>query len=1058
MDAMRDVLRVPLLNDPHDCVEIDLERLPRDAEDCAAALQAELAPLEIWIEVCERYLRNGDERGFEALMGMVCAPEIEEVYRDSPYGRCAVLCLYASYWTNKGRSAGDAIGREECFIRATQYLNAAGGIHGKAEQIVVIGRAHLAFARGEASEGEKLVDQALGLKDDGRDNVTPMLWKANLLYKKGKYSDALTWYRRALRAFPTAPAPVRLGIGACQYKLGDYKTAKLAFARVLKLDDRNVEAMLGLALCELSLHDIRSQQHLDSVATAMRLLERAFALDPHNQAVNNVIADNLLMSEEYDKVEVLTRAALQNNAETARNRAKAAFNQARALHGRGAIPQAQALYNAATQLDESYVPPYFGLGQIALAKGDVKSAWQYMDRAHGEFGESITVTRMFAHLCASTGKSEQAAEMFREVVKQGGSDLEAMLELGELLENEDPKASVKAYSAALKILAANGEEGPVTAIHNNIGVLNVQLGKFKEAREALNKALESLGGDADQLAGKLKGAKAKKELPPGVASIAFNLALLEEHEGNAAAAEARYNALLTAQPDYVDSILRQAKIRAERGDYDLALERTNEAITAKGDNADAIALAGWILLKAKRWGEAEQQFESLRNLPKPAVGSNAKEKTLTHDEYAMVSAANAAYYSALKEGIVRRSDPKVAKREEEHYERAYSLYQKTLQKNGSNVFAANGLGIVLAERGRIDEAKTVFQLVQEGMAARGAINADILINQGHVHLAKAQYVQAAKLYERAQNQFYFNQNEHVMLYQAKAHYENGNLDEARKILCKALKIAPWNHRIRFNLAYVIQEVAQRTLNRTMKSTTSDGRLAQVESAIEDLTMALKLFEQLQALGNQTEFGFDVKRTSVHVSFCKQALTKSKPHLDAAQKEEDAILAAKNAQMAARRAAEEGRAARKAAEQLAKETHAKELEAIAAETERRFKESQARWMATQAEQKPTKKGAKGVAAVAAGEVTSDLSEDDDEPAPEERAPPTAEELARQKQALAAVGLGDSDSDVEDDANEALEELDDPEPERKRPAQEAPEPARDANKRRRRAVVNDDDDEE
>ena len=119
---------------------------------------------------------------------------------------------------------------------------------------------------------------------------------------------------------------------------------------------------------------------------------------------------------------------------------------------------------------------------------------------------------------------------------------------------------------------------------------------------------------------------------------------------------------------------------------------------------------------------------------------------MTHDEYAMISAANAAYYSAIKEGVLKRNDAKVMKREEEHYERAYSLYQKTLQKNGMNVYAANGLGIVLAERGRIDEAKTVFQLVQEGMAAKGSINPDILINQGHVLLAKAQYVQAAKLY------------------------------------------------------------------------------------------------------------------------------------------------------------------------------------------------------------------------------------------------------------------------------------------------------------------------
>ncbi len=994
--------------------------------------------------------------------------EIEQVYGHDPYGRIAVLCLYASYWANRAAGETDVVTRAELFIKAETYLKMAEGIPSATEQVVVIGKAHLEFARGETAKGEKLVDQALGLKDNGRDNITPMLWKGMLLYKKGRYSDALTWYKRALRAFPSAPAPVRLGIGACQYKLGDFKTAKLAFQRVLKLDGMNVEGMLGLALCDLSLHDIRTSQHLDSVEAAMRLLERAFSLDPHNQAVNNALAENLLIAEDYEKVEKLTTAAIRNNEETPRNRAKAAFNQGRAYHARGQIAQARSLYTTSTQLDEKYVPPYFGLGQIALDNGEVKEAYKNMEKAHVEFGDAISVTRMFAHLCASTGKSEQAAEMYREVIKQGGNDLDAMLELGELLETQDPKAALKAYNAAMKIMSAKGIEGPIIAIQNNCGVLNVQLGKYDDAREFLNKAIEALGGDADQLLGKLKGAKAKKELPAGVAPIAFNLALLEEQVGNEKEAEARYGAILVAQPDYVDSILRQAKIRAEHGEFDLALARTNEAITLKSDSADAMALAGWVLLKARKWNEAEEQFANLRALPKENAPANAKEKTLAYDEYAMVSAGNAAYYSAIKEGIVKRSDPKVAKREEDHYKRALSLYQKALQKNKSNIYAANGLGIVLAERGRIDEAKAVFQLVQEGMTASGMLNADILINQGHVYLAKAQYVQAAKLYERAQNQFYSNKNENLMLYQARAHYENGNLEEARTVLQKATEIAPDNHRIRFNLAYVVQEMAQRTLNRTMKSTTSDGRLAQVESAIQDLKTALALFEELLSLGSQPEFGFDAKRTSVHVSFCKQALTKSAPHLEAATKEEQSITAAKTAQLAARRAAEEGRAAQKAAAELAKETQAKELEAIQAESERRFKESQARWMAEQVPERLSKKGAKGLDANAppVGDADSDLSDDDEQAAPAERAPPTAEELKRQKAALAAAGLADSESEDEDQGEDAdiVDADEDAAEDKKRAADDddddddAAAARKPAARKKRRVAVDDDDDDE
>ena len=65
-------------------------RRPRRAadgrEDVASVLQAELAPLEAWIEVTEAYLRRGDARGFETLMEMVCAPGAWTRARD-PTGR-----------------------------------------------------------------------------------------------------------------------------------------------------------------------------------------------------------------------------------------------------------------------------------------------------------------------------------------------------------------------------------------------------------------------------------------------------------------------------------------------------------------------------------------------------------------------------------------------------------------------------------------------------------------------------------------------------------------------------------------------------------------------------------------------------------------------------------------------------------------------------------------------------------------------------------------------------------------------------------------------------------
>ena len=96
--ARREVI-VRLLNDPNESVVIDLDDVPKDAEDCAAVLQAELAPLSAWIETAEAYARAGDARGFETLMEMVCAPgtfrldDVRFATRDASVCVCVCVCV-----------------------------------------------------------------------------------------------------------------------------------------------------------------------------------------------------------------------------------------------------------------------------------------------------------------------------------------------------------------------------------------------------------------------------------------------------------------------------------------------------------------------------------------------------------------------------------------------------------------------------------------------------------------------------------------------------------------------------------------------------------------------------------------------------------------------------------------------------------------------------------------------------------------------------------------------------------------------------------------------------
>ena len=58
-----------------------------------------------------------------------------------------------------------------------------------------------------------------------------------------------------MKEHPAAPAEVRLGIAACNYRLGSFSKSKLAYERVLQIDPQCCEALLGLAVLSFNAPD-----------------------------------------------------------------------------------------------------------------------------------------------------------------------------------------------------------------------------------------------------------------------------------------------------------------------------------------------------------------------------------------------------------------------------------------------------------------------------------------------------------------------------------------------------------------------------------------------------------------------------------------------------------------------------------------------------------------------------------------------------------------------------------------------------------------------------------
>jgi RNA polymerase-associated protein CTR9 len=549
-----------------------------------------------------------------------------------------------------------------------------------------------------------------------------------------------------------------------------------------------------------------------------------------------------------------------------------------------------------------------------------------------------------------------------------------------------------------------------------------------------------------------------------------------------AEAEQRYRDLLVASPKMTECLLRLAGMRAARRNFEEATALAREALAVKEDDVDAMAFCGHLLMKQGKWAEAQAQFKKLRATPKTlsaqaaqlaaAAGKDPEAATHANDEYAMISIANAAYYQAVK---ARSSgnrnhaggDEKSSKAAKEHLEYAAIMYTKALQKSETNVFAANGLGILLAERGKIEEAKATFQMVAEGLSGskvggagdgRSDANAaaedraskfpDIWINQGHIQHAKQNYDAAARHYAQAQARFFHNLDHDVMLYQARNSYEKNALAESAATLRKALHVAPWNHRARFNLAYVIQEKATRSIKKTLDAgkklagggVSEDGgtKAEQVRTAIDEFTLASTLFERLLEAATAAELGesddgfdqaerkrrasarlgFDKKRVRIHVHYCQTTLKDAVSHLAKAEAEDAAFASKRESLMAERRAEMAKIAMQKAKVKADLELKRKAEEAAAAAARDKFKKANEEYMARTTSEREAEDHAEGARGRKKGvERLDNAREDDDD---DDVLAPDAElgklTTAEEKAALKATGLF-SDSEEDEDEEEA-----------------------------------------
>ncbi|MCL7045307.1 hypothetical protein MKW94_011606 [Papaver nudicaule] len=858
---------IPVQNSEEE-VRVTLDSLPRDASDILDILKAEQAPLHLWLIIAREYFKQGKTEQFREILEEGSMPEIDEYYADMKAERIAILNALGAYYSYQGKIETKQREKDEHFVLATQYYNRASriDIH---EPSTWVGKGQLLLAKGDIEQASSTFKIAL---DGNPKNVPALLGQACVQFSLNRFTESLDLYKRALQVYPNCPAAVRLGIGLCRYKLGQFEKARQAFQRVLQLDPENVEALVALGIMDLQANDG------SGIRRGMEKMQRAFEIYPYCAMALNHLANHFFFTGQHFLVEQLTETALAVS-DHGLMKSHSYYNLARSYHSKGDFEKAGYYYMASVKEStrpQDFVLPYYGLGQVQLKLGDFRSSLANFEKVLEAHPDSVESMKAVGHIYVQLGQTDKALEILRKATKIDPRDAQAFLELGELLITSDPGAALDSFKTARGLLKKGGEEVPIE-LFNNIGVLHFEKGEFELADQTFKEALGD-GVWRDFLDGKLHSSVActhryndmqifqqledsgvSVELPWNKVTTLFNQARLLEQLHETEKAAILYRLILYKYPEYVDASLRLAAIAKARNNIPLSIELIGDALKVNEKCPNSLLMLGSLELKGDDWVKAKDTFRS------------AREATDGKDSYAALCLGNWNYFAAV------RSEKRGPKLEATHLEKAKELYTDVLGKRPANLYAANGTAVVLAEKGHFDVSKDIFTQVQE--AASGSIFVqmpDVWINLAHVYFAQGQFALA---YQNCLRKFYYNTDTQILLYLARTHYEAEQWQDCKKTLLRAIHLAPSNYTLRFDAGVSMQKFSASTLQKTKR--TAD----EVRATVAELKNAVRVFSHLTAATSLQSHGFDEKKIETHVGYCKHLLEAAKVHCEVAEREE-----------------------------------------------------------------------------------------------------------------------------------------------------------------------------
>ncbi|KAI0383040.1 TPR-like protein [Hypomontagnella monticulosa] len=714
-------------------------------------------------------------------------------------------------------------------------------------------------------------------------NMLALLGRARALFGLGNYKESLEAYQSALRKMPDLVDPdPRIGIGCCFWQLRHKEDAKQAWERALEINPESKTANILLGLYYLD-----SSSRLPAGSPEWTVLfkkamtdytQKSFKLDKNQPLTCSTFAGYLLhtkSAKNFDAANLLANRAIQYTDVNA-IASDGWYLLARKEHLDGNTETAADYYRRADEarggLERGYLPAKFGVAQLSVLNNDLGEAKLRLEKIIQSSNKNersyealvllgtIYAEEVFANQYA-TSKEDKSAEMrkaieylecartaWRDPKKNLSTDPAILLNLARLYESDHPDKALECLLQVeqLELDRIPESEYPTgiedeTALRNalreqippqllnNIGCFYSQAEKHELASQMFEAALSSCMRIVE---------KQDEDMDTDalVTTISFNLGRSYESQGLTDQAVEVYEKLVARHDDYIDAKARLAYIKLRKNPNKEGPDAVAQLQQENSSDLDVRALYGWYLGRVssrKRSGNVSDDPE-FRHY-KHTLQNHDK-----HDRYALVGMGNLIMMAARE---MRRETESEKKDRSEQYGRAVEFFDKALQLDPKNAYAAQGIAIALVEDKKdYKSALPIFLKVRETVK-----DPNVYINIGHIYAELRQFSKAIESYETALSKEGRANDPGILACLGRTWLNRGrherSLDAYKTALSyakKALEVSPDQAHFKFNVAFVQIQQVQHIMN----VPEAQRSLAELEEASEGLEAAIVALDEI----------------------------------------------------------------------------------------------------------------------------------------------------------------------------------------------------------------------